>query len=1352
MPIPSGTYAITGPILDISGGLLTPTAALAAAGVVTVRGGKVRRVNSAGDGWEEVPGHVIAATEPAARFEGLLWYDTATKVLKHYNGSAFAPVSSVTSSGDVADLSITTAKLAANAVTTEKIETNAVTKNKIQSDAVGEHELSISSVTQDKLRDDAVTQRKIADNAVGSGELRDDAVDTDAIVDDAVTSDKLASNSVTNDAIADDAVAQDQLATNSVTTDAIADDSATPAKLDADDANKQDLFLTRLNALRRDLNNIATLSASGQRAALSGLGAILEGGRPAPSANYAGRVWIDGTNDQAHICRNDPEYTTAVQGGFYGATIPSTVQVGEYVEDLTAPIIANEWAYTFGDNHFWVGTPGTGLSFYFGQTDEHTVLGQLATSGNVGEWLGQSDWDGTAQTRLPTDALPTLRDYFFWNNRTRSIRQFNRANYQPAGSPIDHWKWFPVSTIAANISIFDGRDGNLPSLPSDGSKNSWIGVANDGLWFVEKRTEFTAAGSVASWADWTHSSSSPTRVYKGAFNGDTPESVSGATLGDFYYNHRDRTWRSYQVVDFISIPGGIWGEMHSTDSGWPPSFIGDFDNQADAIASAHLHDIQAGASFTAYTGTKVQQASTYVVPQGANYSVHWRFLPVNHLSSGDVSASDDYVATLAFSVATGGVVSLIAGMHGGGNVTATGANLLASLVGPTFTGAAKAVTAAVGTDTTQIATTAFVAAEIVDLAAAPLDSPVFTGTPTSPTPLATGGELEIATKKYVDDNAGGALADDAVTTAKIKDLNVTTAKLAANSVTKIKMADNAVSTAEIEDDSVSADKIKNGAVTRFKIADDSVHPDKLLAVTADQKTAIRTRIAAAGLANPVFTGVPQAPHPMANGLVSQVATVRYVNEQATAGAGLGDPTTILVRPTAATQQGAVAGVGATEVTLTEVLVKGRLLEFIVTDTSTDGHIESIGYLMSDAILALTAIASAGTPHAGGSDEDSIAIKLHQPGNVGYSHTSLRIWRSGDSSGMKIWAHSGRDASIRLSIKAYDLTGGGSGGATGAGGGTSGSSTTVNTRRLQLILHQWGATKPADPTQVWGATGWSGVIDGNAASSWVEDEPTVVPAGTHWIALANAYSGDAGTTWVQYAWSVFSVGAGYLAEQYSEDASSWHTTRTDYDFWMRLRRPDGTWTGSIALRAVPWQPILDWADVYRPNYDANATVSWKFGINLVDLLTYNDLVLDARFFYYINGPPDEFSSVARAIIPFGPVNKDGALGTYTPSTQLRWQTLPQDFVLTDWTSTVPARVARRLGVFRAVLDRDNGLSVVLGESARSTPDDIAYQRATICFGLQTSSTGAYNSTINAVAIHVPVGTQAYSRTQIRIMGR
>ena len=1282
--------------------------------------------NGAEDTADLPPGWAVAATEPTSPYIGQGWYDTTATLLKIYNGSSFESLTGV--AGSLADDSVTTAKLADNAVTTAKIKDAAVTAAKMADDSVDVDALVDASVTAEKLGADAVTADKIKDDAVEAAAIKDGAVGTAAVADRSLSSVKLqllavsapeiGEEAVTASKIGGGAVQEAKITANAVTTAKIKDDAVTPAKIDADTGAKQDLFLTRLNALRRDLDNIATLSASEQRTALSGLGAILEGGRPVPSADYAGRVWIDPTNDQAHICRNDPEYTTAVQGGFYGATIPSTVQVGEYVEDLTAPLIANEWAYTYGDNHFWVGTTGTGSSYYFGQTDEHTVLGQLATSGNVGEWLGQSDWDGTAQTRLPTDALPALRDYFFWNNRTRSIRQFNRANYEPAGSPIDHWKWEPVTTIAANVSIFDARDGNLPSLPIDGTKNSWIGVSNDGLWFVEKRAEFTAAGSVGSWANWTHTSSSPTRVYKGAFNGDAPESVSGATLGDFYYNHRDRTWRSYQVVDFISIPGGIWGEMHSTDSGWPPSFIGDFGNQTDAIASAHLHDIQAGASFTAYTGSHVQQATAYAVPQGANYSVHWRFLPVNHLSSGDVTAQDEYLTGLAFTEAAG-VISLAATMHGSGTVNATGAQLLAPLVAPTFTGAARAVTAGLGTNTTQIATTAFVVAEVAD--------------------------LEVGSDEITDGAVGTAeLAANAVTTAKVTALNITTAKLAANAVT----------TAKVTDANITAAKLAANAVTTVKIADDAVTPAKLDSGNATKKGLLRAELAAAPLNNPVFTGVPQAPHPMANGLVAQIATVRYVNEQVGAGGGggLGDATALISHAT-----GADFSFATPELfTLRETLVKGKLLEFVIEDgSSTDNKIRSVGYIMSDLIISLTV--PTGTLTQASTTLDRVVLKIHADGDIAYGHDSISIWRG--TTDNKLYLSSGRSNNCRIQINSYDLTSTGGGGATGAGSAT-GSSTTVNTRRLQLILHQWGDTQPADPTQVWESNGWTGTIDGDATSSWVEDEPTTTPAGTHWIALANAYSLDAGATWAQYAWSVFSVGAGYLAEQYSENASSWHAARTNYDSWMRLRRPDGTWTGSIALKAVPWQPILDWADVYRPNFQANAKVAWKFNINEVDLLTYNDLALEAQFFYYINGPPDHFSAVARTSIPLGTANKDGVLvhrhatspTVHTPSTDLRWQTIPQDFLLTDWTSTVADREVRRQGVFRAVLDRDNGLSVVLGEGARSTPDDAAYERATICFGLQTAATGAYNSTINAIAIYVPVGTQAYSRTRIRIVGR
>ena len=55
MPIPPGTYPVPGPILDISGAILTASIALRDAGVISLRNGELMKVNSAGDGWEPIP-------------------------------------------------------------------------------------------------------------------------------------------------------------------------------------------------------------------------------------------------------------------------------------------------------------------------------------------------------------------------------------------------------------------------------------------------------------------------------------------------------------------------------------------------------------------------------------------------------------------------------------------------------------------------------------------------------------------------------------------------------------------------------------------------------------------------------------------------------------------------------------------------------------------------------------------------------------------------------------------------------------------------------------------------------------------------------------------------------------------------------------------------------------------------------------------------------------------------------------------------------------------------------------------------------------------------------------------------
>jgi hypothetical protein len=71
------------------------------------------------------------------------------------------------------------------------------------------------------------------------------------------------------------------------------------------------------------------------------------------------------------------------------------------------------------------------------------------------------------------------------------------------------------------------------------------------------------------------------------------------------------------------------------------------------------------------------------------------------------------------------------------------------------------------------------------------------------------------------------IADNSVTTAKIVDLNVTTAKLAANAVTTAKITDLNVTTGKLADNAVTTIKITDANVTTAKIADANITAAKL---------------------------------------------------------------------------------------------------------------------------------------------------------------------------------------------------------------------------------------------------------------------------------------------------------------------------------------------------------------------------------------------------------------------------------------------------------------------------------------------------------------------------------------------
>lgn len=228
----------------------------------------------------------------------------------------------------------------------------------------------------------------------------------------------------------------------------------------------------------------------------------------------------------------------------------------------------------------------------------------------------------------------------------------------------------------------------------------------------------------------------------------------------------------------------------------------------------------------------------------------------------------------------------------------TGAAPLAS---PALTGTPTAPTAAPGTNTTQLATTAFVASlagalvtgvssvfgrtgavvkaagdyAVADVTgAAPLASPTFTGTPAAPTAVAGTNTTQLATTAFVTtaDNLKAPLASPALT-------GTPTAPTATAGTNTTQLATTAFVTA--------ADNLKaNLASPTFTGTPAAPTP-----ATADSSTTLATTAfvkaqAYAPLASPALTGTPTVPTAAWNTNTTQAASTAYVDAARTGGVAL----------------------------------------------------------------------------------------------------------------------------------------------------------------------------------------------------------------------------------------------------------------------------------------------------------------------------------------------------------------------------------------------------------------------------------------------------------------------------------
>lgn len=219
-----------------------------------------------------------------------------------------------------------------------------------------------------------------------------------------------------------------------------------------------------------------------------------------------------------------------------------------------------------------------------------------------------------------------------------------------------------------------------------------------------------------------------------------------------------------------------------------------------------------------------------------------------------------------------------------GTVTGLGTTK-ANLASPTFTGTPAAPTATLGTNTTQLASTAFVAAAAA--LKADLASPALTGTPTSPTAAPGTNTTQISSTAFVT-------AAAAVLSASISSLSSSKADLASPALTGTPTSPTATLGTNTTQIATTA-FVAAAAAALVNSAPGTLDTLNELAIAlgndANFSTTITTALSLkAPLASPALTGTPTAPTASAATSTTQIATTSFVTTADALKANLASPT------------------------------------------------------------------------------------------------------------------------------------------------------------------------------------------------------------------------------------------------------------------------------------------------------------------------------------------------------------------------------------------------------------------------------------------------------------------------------
>jgi len=218
-------------------------------------------------------------------------------------------------------------------------------------------------------------------------------------------------------------------------------------------------------------------------------------------------------------------------------------------------------------------------------------------------------------------------------------------------------------------------------------------------------------------------------------------------------------------------------------------------------------------------------------------------------------------------------------------------------ISPDFTGTPTAPTASSGTNSTQLATTAFVSTAISNYSSsagnvyAPLNSPTFVGTPAAPTATAADSTTKIATTAFVQAQkadmalTGTPTAPTAVSATNSSQI-ATTAFVQAQKVSPEFTGSPLSTTAGAADNSTriattafvqaqKADMALTGTPTAPTVIDPADDSNKIATTAFVQNQKV----------SPTFSGVPRAPTAASGTANTQIATTEFVSTSISTGFG-----------------------------------------------------------------------------------------------------------------------------------------------------------------------------------------------------------------------------------------------------------------------------------------------------------------------------------------------------------------------------------------------------------------------------------------------------------------------------------